>query len=234
VEIVRLDDMNAKLRHKYIGMLVREPADDDGEDEMVEADYVGRVVDIEFKAKNQGVYKKGYYAKTEEMDEVPGRLYVINASLHDMIKIADNDGFIFQQSSGQRVSATQQAEQGGAISGNVDVETDEVDEEAWSQEAVAQEVEEVAEGLKETSTDGQGATEEQQGATEEQQGATEEQQGATEEQEEEEEEDAVQEEGEGDRVGRKRKTVCHACVSCSGMCVTCKKANSKDKAEAAR
>ena len=88
-------------------------------------------------------------------------------------------------------------------------------------------MEEVAEGLKETSTDGQGATEEQQGATEEQQGATEEQ-------EEEEEEDAVQEEGEGDRVGRKRKTVCHACVSCSGMCVTCKKANSKDKAEAAR
>ena len=75
------------------------------------------MVEIEFKAKNEGAFKKGYYAKTkpaaEEMDEAPIRLYAINASLHDMISITDNDGFTFQQASGQRVSVTQKVDKGG-------------------------------------------------------------------------------------------------------------------------
>jgi len=43
-----------------------------------------------------------------------------------------------------------------------------------------------------------------------------------------------EEEGEGVRAGRKRKSVCHACVSCSGTCVMCKRANNKDNTEDTR
>ena len=42
------------------------------------------------------------------------------------------------------------------------------------------------------------------------------------------------EEGEGARVGRKRKSVCQACVSCNGMCAPCKKAKNTDKAEGSK
>ena len=42
------------------------------------------------------------------------------------------------------------------------------------------------------------------------------------------------EEGEGARVGRKRKSVCQACVSCNGTYDPCKKANNTNKAEGSK
>jgi hypothetical protein len=99
------DTLNAKLRDKYKGMLLRDcPEEDPADLEEAEEEYFGKIIEIEYKKKKDGGYSKGYYIQTAQIlddgsndnTEDALRLYPIDASLAGLILPRDNPSFTFR------------------------------------------------------------------------------------------------------------------------------------------
>jgi len=104
------DNLYARLRDKYLKMILREAPEDADDDESDDDDgpapelYHGIVIEIEFKKKKDGAYQKGYYVKTAHILTDGGteatlmgtRIYPVNESLVGLILAEDNPLYTFR------------------------------------------------------------------------------------------------------------------------------------------